>query len=147
MLLEDDNNYTRLFVQMVRAMVRARQGHPCRLMFEYTEHQAVQLDSLIECLKGAVQPPGVFPPTMVQHAYQTFCWSLVYDPGPKMLPRWADPMERFIWLLALGDDGTFMQASDLTPVLAKLKYFCRLTTLHEALVSRNGERLWEGMIE
>lgn len=147
MLSEDNNNYTRLFVQMARAMVRARQGHPCRLMFEYTEHQAVQLDSLIECLKGAVQRPEVFPPTMVQHAYQAFCWSLVYNPGPEMLSRWADPIERFIWLLALGDDGTFAQASDLTPVLAKMKYFCRLTTLHEALVFKNGEKPTECMIE
>ncbi|KAF8121020.1 hypothetical protein EV363DRAFT_1458401 [Boletus edulis] len=131
---DDDNNHTRLFVQMVRAMIRTRQGHPCKLSFEYTEHQAVQLDALVECLKGAVQRPEAFQPTMVRHAYQAFCWSLIHNPGPEMLSRWADPIERFIWLLALGDDGTFVQASNLAPVLAKLKYFCQLTTLHEALV-------------
>ncbi|KAI9459287.1 hypothetical protein HD554DRAFT_2041944 [Boletus coccyginus] len=146
-LSEDDNNYTRLFVQMVRAMVRARQGHSCILTFQYTGCQAVQLDSLIECLKGAAQRPEVFHPMMVEQAYQAFCWSLVYSPGPETQSRWADPIERFIWLMALGDDGTFIQASDLTPVLAKLKYFCRITTLHEALVFKNGEKPSEGTIE
>ncbi|KAF8121027.1 hypothetical protein EV363DRAFT_1187412, partial [Boletus edulis] len=147
MLSDDDNNYTRLFVQMVRALIRARQGHPCKLIFEYTEHQAMQLDVLIECLKKGTHQPEVFQPTMVQEAYQMLCWSLVYSPGPEALSRWADPIERFIWLLALGSDGTFMQASDLTPLLAKLKYFCRLTTLHEALVSQNGEGPQESVIE
>ena len=51
----DDNNYIRLFVQMVRALIQVRQGHPCKLIFEYTEHQVMQLSVLIECLKGAVQ--------------------------------------------------------------------------------------------
>lgn len=147
MLLEDDNHYTRLFVQMVRAMVRTRQGHPCWFKFEYTEHQAAQLDSLIDCLKGAAQRPEAYQPTLSQQAYQTFCWSLVYNPGPETPLRWEDPIERFIWLFALGDDGTFVQASDLTPLLAKLKYFCRLIALHEALVIHNRERPREGIIE
>lgn len=144
---DDDNNYTRLFIQKVRAMIQVRQGHPCKLVLEYTEHQAAQLDALIECLKGAVQRPEAFQPTTVQHAHQAFCWSLVHNPGPEMLPRWVDPIEPFIWLLVLGNDGTFMQASNLTPMLAKLKYFCRLSMLCEALVFKNVEGLWEGMIE
>ncbi|KAH0825828.1 hypothetical protein J3R83DRAFT_8789, partial [Lanmaoa asiatica] len=147
MLAEGDNNYTKLFLQMVRAMVRTRQGHPCIIRFEYTEHQAAQLDWLIECLKGAVQQPEVFQQVIVQRAYQSFCWCLVHNPGAETLSRWANPIERFIWLLALGDDGTFMDASGLTPLLAKLKYFCRLTTLHEALVQESGERAMEGVIE
>ncbi|KAG6373125.1 hypothetical protein JVT61DRAFT_6728 [Boletus reticuloceps] len=61
--------------------------------------------------------------------------------------QWVDPIEHFIWLLALGGNGTFMQVSDLMPVLAKLKYFCRLTTLHEALVFKNGKRPQESLIE
>lgn len=67
-------------------------------------------------------------------AYQRFCWSLVCTHGEVVEERWRNPVQVFIWLMALRDDGSFIQASNLTPLLAKLKYFCRLTVLYEALI-------------
>ena len=114
-------------------MLRKEQGHEFKMQFVYTEAQGQKLGSLVEHLiKDAVRQSQDSRLEAIL-AYQTFCWSLVYDPESKRLGAWDNPIRRFIWLMALRDDGSFMDAINLTPLLAKLKYFCRVVTLYEAL--------------
>jgi hypothetical protein len=54
-----------------------------------------------------------------------------------VLDRWANPIKRAIWLRALRPDGNFCEVSVLTPDLAKLKYFCNMTSLLEALMDKD----------
>ena len=121
---------------MIRAMVRKEQGHEFKMSFVYTETQQENLRSLIEDLVKDATEQSQDSKMEAILAYQTFSWSLVYTPESKRLGAWDDPIRRFIWLMALRDDGSFMDATSLTPLLAKLKYFCRVVTLYEAL-SRN----------
>jgi hypothetical protein len=48
--------------------------------------------------------------------------------------------------MALQDEGMFMQASDLTSLLVKLKYFCHLVTLCESLVYHDSTNMGENTI-
>lgn len=129
----DNDNYLAFFVQMIRAMVRKEQGHEFEMLFVYTETQREKLRSLIEQLIEDAAQQSQDSKVEAILAYQTFCWSLVYNPESKRLGAWDNPIRRFIWLMALRDDGSFMDATSLTPLLAKLKYFCRVVTLYEAL--------------
>ena len=109
--------------------MRVKMGHESGFKFHYTEQQRSHLEGLIHAVKrhnddwmaGAVV------------AYQNFCWSLVHNPEEKSQDRWENPIERFIWLFALRSDGSFIESTSLTPLLAKLKYFCRLTALYKAM--------------
>ena len=129
----DNENYMAFFVQMVRAMVRKEQGHEFNMLFLYTKTQQEKLRSLIEHLAKDAAEKSLGSKKEAIQAYQMFCWSLVYTPESKRLRAWDNPVQRFIWVMALCDDGSFMDANTLTPLLAKLKYFCRTVTLYEAL--------------
>ena len=48
--------------------------------------------------------------------------------------------------MALQDEDAFMQASNLTPLLSKLKYFCHLVILYESLVYHDSTNLGEDAI-
>jgi hypothetical protein len=78
--------------------------------------------------------------------YQSFCWSLIYSTGEATQNSWGNPIQHFIWLMALQDEGMFMQASDLTSLLVKLKYFCHLVTLYESLVYHDSTNMGENTI-
>lgn len=122
---------------MVRAMVRKEQGHEFKMPFAHTETQREKLRYLIEQLANDAAEKSEHSRVEAVLAYQAFCWSLVYVPESKRLGAWDSPVRRFIWLTALRDDGSFMDAASLTPLLAKLKYFCRVATLYEALSCRD----------
>ena len=134
MLPQENESYSALFSQMIRTMVRLETGHQSKLRYKYTALQKDRLDILVKYLHKDVQRKSKESETEAIGAYQAFCWSIVFSPGERSQKRWGNPIQRFIWLMALQEEGSFMQASDLTPLLAKLKYFCRLVTLHEALV-------------
>lgn len=131
--LLDNDNYLAFFVQMIRAMVRKELGDEFKMSFVYTKTQQAKLDSLIEHLGKDATEQSQGSRIHAIHAYQAFSWSLVYTPESKRLAAWDNPIRRFIWLMALHNDGSFMDAVSLTPLLAKLKYFCRIVTLYEAL--------------
>jgi hypothetical protein len=103
------------------------------MLFFYTKTQREKLRALIEHLVKDASEQSQDSKMEVILAYQTFCWSLVYIPEVKTLGAWDNPIWHFIWLMALRDDRSFIDATSLTPLLAKLKYFCRLVTLYEAL--------------
>lgn len=135
MLPRENESYTALFAQMTRAMIRIALGHELRLKFGFTSTQKHCLDLLIKYLRQDAVQQGEDSGHDAVAAYHAFCWSLVCDTSSGSSQKsWGNPIERFIWLVALREDGSFMQASDLTPLLAKLKYFCRLVTLYESLV-------------
>lgn len=123
---------------MVRAMARKERGHEFKMVFVYTPTQREKLGALIECLVKDAKEQSHDSKTEAILAYQAFCWSLVHIPEAKRLGAWDNPIRRFIWLMALRDDGSFMDATNLTPLLAKLKYFCRVATLYEALARQDG---------
>lgn len=118
---------------MVRAMIRKEKGHELRLDFSFTDAQRSTLEILIDSLETNAMEDTESTLLEAVTAYQAFCWSLVHTPEPGSQGNWGNPIQRFIWLMALRDDGSFIQASDLTPLLAKLKYFCRLTVLYEGI--------------
>lgn len=132
---------------MIRVMVRKEQGHEFKMLFVYTETQREKLHSLIEQLVEDAAEQSQHSKMKAIQAYQTFCWSLVYVPESKRLGAWDNPIRRFIWLMALRDDGSFMDATSLTPLLAKLKYFCRVITLYEALSCEDSRDEMEDAIE
>lgn len=147
MLPNGNKNYHALFMQMMRAFIRATLGHQGSFQFQFSERQAAALGCLVTALKVVSSPDGVsldLADALVK--YQKFCWSLVERSSEELENRWNNPIERFIWLAALREDGSFIQASDLTPVLAKLKYFCRLTTLYQALFITSTASSQESMI-
>lgn len=143
----DNDNYLAFFVQMIRAMVRKEQGHELKMLFVYTETQREKLRSLIEHLVRDAAEQSQDSRLEAIFAYQTFCWSLVQVPESKKLGAWDNPIRRFIWLMALRDDGSFMDATSLTPLLAKLKYFCRVVTLYEALSCKERRDETEDAVE
>ena len=132
---------------MIRAMVRKEQGHELKMRFVYTENQREKLCSLIEHLAKDAAEQSQDSRLEAILTYQTFCWSLVHIPESKRLGAWDNPIRRFIWLMALRDDGSFMDATSLTPLLAKLKYFCRVVTLYEALSHKGPMDEMEDAIE
>ena len=133
MLSRENYSYGALFVQMVRAMIRKSKGHELHLDFSFTDMQRSSLETLIDNLETNAEEDTESTLIGAVTAYQAFCWSLVHTPEPRDQTDWGNPIQRFIWLMALRDDGSFIQASDLTPLLAKLKYFCRLTVLYEGI--------------
>ncbi|KAG6370233.1 hypothetical protein JVT61DRAFT_12388 [Boletus reticuloceps] len=143
----DNDNYLASFVQMIRAMVRKESGHEFKMQFVFTKTQREKLHSLIEHLVKDATEQSQDSKTEAVLAYQTFCWSLVYIPEAKKLGAWDNPIRRFIWLMALRDDGSFMDATSLTPLLAKLKYFCRLVTLYETLACEEPRDETEDIVE
>ena len=145
MLQQDSVSYGALFSQMIRTMVRLEIGHDSKLRYHYTAAQKDRLVTLIKYLGKDASQTGEETRSDALTAYQSFCWSLIYSPG-ETIQKWGHPIQRFIWLMALQDEGAFMQASDLTPLLAKLKYFCRLVTLYESLVYHDSTNLGEDAI-
>ena len=133
MLPHENYTYGALFVQMVRAMIRKEKGHELHLDFSFTDAQRSSLEILIVSLETNAKEDTESTLLRAVAAYQAFCWSLVHTLELGCQEAWGNPIQRFIWLMALRDDGSFIQASDLTPLLAKLKYFCRLTVLHKAI--------------
>lgn len=128
-------------------MVRKEQGHEFKMLFVYTETQREKLRFLIEQLVEDAAEESQDSKMEAILAYQTFCWSLVYIPESKRLGAWDNPIRRFIWLMALRDDGSFMDATSLTPLLAKLKYFCRVATLYQALSCEDPRDEMEDAVE
>lgn len=118
---------------MIRAMVQKEQGHKLKMLFIYTETQRELLHSLIEHLVKAAAEQSQDSRLEAILAYQTFCWSLMHIPESKRLGAWNNPIQCLIWLMARHNDGSFMDTTTLTLLLVKLKYFCRVVTLYEAL--------------
>lgn len=147
MLPQENVSYGAFFVQMIRAIIRKRLGHQLEMQFVLTATQKESLVLLVEFLKRDVDQQTEVSAAEAMTAYHGFAWSLVYSPDYKSQKRWGNPIERFIWLMALKDDGSFIEATDLTPMLAKLKYFCREVTLYESLSSSDQTNPMEDPIQ
>ncbi len=55
-----------------------------------------------------------------------------YRDNPEFTDKWEDPVECWIAAYALQEDGSFIKASDYTPLLAKLIYWIRAVIWFEA---------------
>ncbi|KAH0825830.1 hypothetical protein J3R83DRAFT_7803, partial [Lanmaoa asiatica] len=133
----DNDSYDSLYLQMIRAMIRSQLGHEFKLKFKYTLAQEERLGILIHFLKKDVQEATESALIDAVQAYHRFCWTLVNNRDAQSHAKWENPTERFLWLKALCSDGSFLSAKDVTPILAQLKYFCRLVTLYEGLSDCN----------
>lgn len=118
-------------------MIRTLLGHESRLKFKYTLAQEESLDALLRFLKKDAEETTESTSIDAVQAYHRFCWALVNSRDAQSHAKWESPIERFLWLRALCSDGSFLSAKDVTPILAQLKYFCRLITLYEGLSDRN----------
>ncbi|KAG1830491.1 hypothetical protein DFJ58DRAFT_736947 [Suillus subalutaceus] len=132
--VSDDNvDYPNFMVQLMRAIVRIHLGSPLEFSFALSTVQTTCLEELLVVLRNDNTSPRR---RMI--AYHNLAWSLVdTDPDLCVVDRWANPIKRAIWLRALRADGNFCEASFLTPDLAKLKYFCNITSLLEALMDKD----------
>ncbi|KAG1830498.1 hypothetical protein DFJ58DRAFT_848448 [Suillus subalutaceus] len=132
--VSDDNvDYPNFMVQLMRAIVRIHLGSPLEFSFSLSTVQTTCLEELLVVLRNDNTSPRR---RMI--AYHNLAWSLVdTDPDLCVVDRWANPIKRAIWLRALRADGNFCEASFLTPDLAKLKYFCNITSLLEALMDKD----------
>ncbi|KAG6373145.1 hypothetical protein JVT61DRAFT_6756 [Boletus reticuloceps] len=115
-------------------MIRKTKGHDLLFDFDSTNTQRSSLETLIDALETSAKEKDM-EITLLEAvaAYQAFSCSWVHIPEPRCQMNWSSPIRHFIWLMALHDDGSFIQASNFTPLLAKLKYFCHLTVLYEGI--------------
>lgn len=47
--------------------------------------------------------------------------------------KWDEPMECWLSIYCLNDDGSFMPPSEITQVLAKMEYHCRSAVLYHSI--------------
>jgi hypothetical protein len=130
---DETNEHHTFIVQIMRAMMRIHLGFPFDFSFDLSPAQAMCLQELVVVLGDDDSSPRKRMIT-----YHNFVWSIVdNNPDRCVVDRWANPITRSIWLRALRADGNFCEASVLTPDLVKLKYFCNITSLLEALMDKD----------
>jgi hypothetical protein len=129
----DNTEYPNFMIQLIRNIVRIHLGFPLNFSFSLSTLQT-------ECLQGllAILQDDGSTPRKRMVAYHELAWSLVdSDPTLCVTDRWANPIQRAVWLRALRADGNFSEPAALTPDLAKFKYFCNATSLLEALMDKD----------
>jgi hypothetical protein len=132
--VSDDNvEYPNFMIQFIRNIVRIHLGYPLDLSFALSSLQTKCLEDLLVVLQDDSSNPR-----KKMMAYHELAWSLV-DTNPEQCTtdRWANPIQRAVWLRALRADGNFIEPAILTPDLAKFKYFCNATSLLEALMDKD----------
>lgn len=127
-------------IQLTRSLIRIHLKFQHHLLGEFSfalsSHQTQCLERLIASLQDSSASPYQ---RMI--AYHDLMWSLVNADSHQCEKQWGNPIQRAIWLKALRQDGNFYEATDLTPDLAKLKYLCNMTSLLEALMSKDADTL------
>lgn len=133
---DDNQEYPNFMIQLIRNIVRIHLGFPpLQFSFALSPRQTTCLENLL-----AVLGDDTSTPRKRMLAYHELAWSLVdTDPTLCVTDRWANPIQRAVWLRALRVDGNFTEAAYFTPDLAKLKYLCNATSLLEALLDKDQE--------
>jgi hypothetical protein len=128
---ENNTSYCDMIVQFLRAIIRlhAQDGHPSNFSFQLDDAQKHALVALITHMDFT---GNVLDDKAITRLHE-FLWSLMNASSFHKGERWANVIQRFIWLRALRRDGNFYEATDYTPDLAKLKYFLNGTSLVHAL--------------
>ncbi|KAG2033932.1 hypothetical protein BDR03DRAFT_984745, partial [Suillus americanus] len=129
----DNVDYPNFMIQLMRNIVRIRLGFPLDFSFTLSPLQTKCLEDLLTVLRDDASTPRK---RMI--AYHELAWSLVdTDPTQCITDRWANPIQRAVWLRASRVDGNFSDPGSLTPDLAKFKYLCNATSLLEALLDKD----------
>ncbi|KAG2335456.1 hypothetical protein BDR05DRAFT_954064, partial [Suillus weaverae] len=130
---DDNTEYPNFMIQLMRNIVRIHLGFPLNFSFALSAVQTKCLEDLVTVLQEDTSTPRR---RMI--AYHELAWSLVdTDPELCVTDRWANPIQRAVWLRALRADGNFSEPSNITPDLAKFKYLCNATSLLEALMDKD----------
>lgn len=111
-------------MQFIRCILRLLRGHPFPLPFPLTPRQ---LDAF-STLNDVLEAQGTTSEDK-QHAVQAVSWEMVCTPAEG---SWENPFQVYFAMLALRVDGTYSDAMNLTPHLAKFTYWIRLTCLYIA---------------
>jgi hypothetical protein len=130
---DDNNEYPNFMIQVMRGIIRIHLGFPLEFTFALSALQTEHIESLLAVLRDDSSTPRK---RMI--AYHELAWSLVdTDPAQCVTDRWANPIQRAVWLRALRVDGNFADPASFTPDLAKFKYLCNATSLLEALLDKD----------
>lgn len=113
------------------SVLQAHRGHPTEYKFtlppDYTQH-IVALES---CLKE--------PDASVEHIklFHNFIYPL-FSAQTSICEenKWSMVLECWLALYALKIEGNFVEPSEFTGILAKLKYSCRAITFYQAYLHR-----------
>lgn len=125
MVSDGNETYEDLFNEIFRAVIRKLRGHPYSLDFPLTVSQRASADRLVRALLNPAS-------TKMQDAdfLQDFAWDLVSE---KRTQAWGNIFQFILAFLALRVDGTYTCATNLSPELAKIKYFIRTTCMTQTL--------------
>ena len=139
-LPDKNTSYPELVIQFVRAIVRLRETTDYKTEFSFMLHrnQDDALHALIIALDQRSQDSIDSHDDDAMQKLHEFFWTLMDSASIDLETNWGNVIQRFICLRALRQDGNFYEATDLTPDLAKLKYFLNASCLIHALWYQNG---------
>lgn len=108
-----------------QAVLKTIDGHDSGYQFPLSPEQIDAGNNLLKCLHTNSQEN-----ILVFHkfAYPLLAANAVQDTSNK----WNSPMECFLAIYNLKEDGNFQEASNVTQLFAKLEYHCRGATLFES---------------
>jgi hypothetical protein len=129
--------YAAIITDFFRVTLRCHSGHRSGYTIPLTKKQSTLADQLMESLKRGDE---IQIKEVVEQLHQ-FSFSLLIpqpEPGadhpqPETRGlRWSCPVQCYLAVQAVRQDGTFISTSILAQKLAKLKYFCKSCALVQA---------------
>jgi hypothetical protein len=128
--LSDPSKYASAFYQFVYGIAVTSEGnHPSEYQFPLTSVDRANLRSLQNRLVK-------HHPKDCMAAFHKFIKPLLYPSESASTSKWDDPVECFIALYSLDEDGTFKQPKNMSPVLTILRYFIRCAIFREASIGK-----------
>ncbi|KAG6834692.1 hypothetical protein H0H93_008006, partial [Arthromyces matolae] len=128
--------YGRVLYNLASSTMTAYQGHESGYTFPLTR----EMQSAGSNLSNALNASN----TDDLNAYHRWVYPfLSHDSGPKESNKWSMVIECWLAIYHMNPEGHWASPTDITPVLAKLKYIMRGSTLFEAyrIVGGNLEQL------
>jgi hypothetical protein len=118
-------------VQFLAMVLRDMDGHASGYHLPLTELVKTSCQRLITSLHQGDEEECI---EQLHEVYFGLCGTVTDDLHQR---RWADPLNCFIAVDSLRQDGLFIKASDLTPMLAVWKYNLRAMVLHQIIKTRS----------
>jgi len=135
-LTENDtpDQYATTIEGFFRATLRCRAGHPSGYTIPLTEVQAAEADRLSQSLRlsPSDKPEGEIAKEILETLHQFSVSLLAPQPEADDLSAWSCPVRCYLAARAIREDGNFITPNDLSPKLARFKYFCNNCALVQA---------------
>lgn len=127
---ESPDAYAALVDGFFRATLRCHNKHPSGYVIPLKEAQAALAKQLLQSLRLSDDRYRVEDALKLLHELSVSL--LVSQPEGDDLTGWTCPVRCYLAVRGIKSDGNFIPPRQLTPELAKLKYFCRNCALIQA---------------